>query len=101
MKYGASRKNANRRVTGEQSHHTPYKTNDMSFKWPRMTQLQMRCHALQERFDDQSATLKLARESHGDMQVSCLRMLSCAMLHCHQERLIAAEMAFSVRVHFS
>lgn len=35
-----------------------------------MMQLQMRCHALQERFDDQSATLKLARESHGDMQVS-------------------------------
>jgi len=49
-------------------HTTLYETN-MSFKWPRMTQLQMRCHALQERFDDQSATLKLARESHGDMQV--------------------------------
>jgi hypothetical protein len=37
---------------------------------PRMTQLQMRCHSLQERFEDQSATLKLARESHGDMQVT-------------------------------
>ncbi|KAI9512189.1 hypothetical protein F5148DRAFT_54941 [Russula earlei] len=34
----------------------------------RTTQLQIRCHALQERFEDQSATLKLARESHGDMQ---------------------------------
>lgn len=36
----------------------------------RMTQLQMRYHSLQERFEDQSATLKLARESHGDMQVT-------------------------------
>ncbi|KAI0303246.1 hypothetical protein BC826DRAFT_965799 [Russula brevipes] len=47
----------------------------------RMTQLQMRCHALQERFEDQSISLKLARENHGDMQ----------------ERLIAAEAAFAVR----
>jgi predicted nucleic acid-binding Zn-ribbon protein len=30
----------------------------------------MRCHSLQERFEDQSATLKLARKSHGDMQVT-------------------------------
>ncbi|KAH9966107.1 hypothetical protein BC827DRAFT_795715 [Russula dissimulans] len=48
----------------------------------RMTQLQMRCHALQERFEDQSVTLKLARESHGDIQ----------------ERLIAAEAAFTVKL---
>ncbi|KAH9999317.1 hypothetical protein BJV77DRAFT_1064239 [Russula vinacea] len=46
----------------------------------RMTQLQMRCHSLQERFEDQSATLKLARESHGDMQ----------------ERLITAEAGFAL-----
>ncbi|KAH9077342.1 hypothetical protein EDB83DRAFT_1699287 [Lactarius deliciosus] len=32
-------------------------------------ELQMRCQALQVRFEDQSASLKLARESHGDMQV--------------------------------
>ena len=35
----------------------------------RMIELQMRCQALQVRFEDQSASLKLARESHGDMQV--------------------------------
>lgn len=35
-----------------------------------MTHLQMRCHALQERSEDQSASLKLAKESQGDMQVT-------------------------------
>lgn len=30
----------------------------------------MRCHALQERFEDQSTSLKLAREGHGDIQVT-------------------------------
>ncbi|KAI0254395.1 hypothetical protein BJV78DRAFT_1152493 [Lactifluus subvellereus] len=48
----------------------------------RVVQLQMRCHALQERFEDQSASLKLARESHGDIQ----------------ERLITAEGAFAVKL---
>src|SRR6267142_680017 len=63
-----------------------------------MTQLQMRCHALQERFDDQSATLRLARENHGDMQVSlCLYTLPCTPSYGYQERLITAETAFSVR----
>ena len=41
----------------------------MVLTFKRMVELQMRCQALQVRFEDQSATLKLARESHGDMQV--------------------------------
>ena len=35
----------------------------------RMGKLEMRCQALQVRFKDQSASLKLARESHGAVQV--------------------------------
>jgi hypothetical protein len=67
-----------------------------------MTQLQMRCHSLQERFEDQSATLKLARESHGDMQVTFdLYILPLHHLHHPQERLITAEAGFAVRTpHF-
>ncbi|KAI0045308.1 hypothetical protein FA95DRAFT_1680555 [Auriscalpium vulgare] len=48
----------------------------------RAHQAQMRSQALQERFDDQAATLKLIRESHGDMQ----------------ERLINAERAFATNL---
>ncbi|KAN0131470.1 hypothetical protein V8E53_010847 [Lactarius tabidus] len=48
----------------------------------RMVELQMRCQTLQVRFEDQSASLKLARENHGDIQ----------------ERLITAETAFAVKL---
>lgn len=34
-----------------------------------MVELQMRCQALQVRFEDQSVSLKLAKENHGDMKV--------------------------------
>lgn len=68
MKYGESRKSANKQKTGMRLHHT--ETFDVTPANPRITQLQMRCHSLQERFEDQSTTLKLARESHGDMQVT-------------------------------
>ena len=43
--------------------------NMISYLFKRMIELQMRCQALQVRFEDQSASLKLARQSHGDMQV--------------------------------
>ncbi|KAI0003092.1 hypothetical protein BJV74DRAFT_571802 [Russula compacta] len=42
----------------------------------------MRCHALQERFEDQSTSLKLAKESQEDIQ----------------ERLITAEAAFTIKL---
>jgi hypothetical protein len=68
MKYGESQKSANKKKTGVRLHYT--ETHDVTPSNPRMTQLQMRCHSLQERFEDQSTTLKLARENHGDMQVT-------------------------------
>jgi hypothetical protein len=68
MKYGESQKSANKKKTGVRLYYT--EIHDVTPPNPRMTQLQMRCHSLQERFEDQSATLKLARESHGDMQVT-------------------------------
>lgn len=68
MKYGESQNCVNKKKTGVRLHYT--ETHDVTSSNPRMTQLQMRCHSLQERFEDQSATLKLARESHGDMQVT-------------------------------
>ncbi|KAH9179869.1 hypothetical protein EDB89DRAFT_1900924 [Lactarius sanguifluus] len=44
-------------------------TEERKREHDQMIELQMRCQALQVRFEDQSASLKLARESHGDMQV--------------------------------
>ena len=41
----------------------------ISHFFKRMVELQMRCQALQVRFEDQSASLKQARENHGDMKV--------------------------------
>ncbi|KAF8259652.1 hypothetical protein EI94DRAFT_1194073 [Lactarius quietus] len=57
-------------------------TEERKREHDRMVELQMRCQALQVRFEDQSASLNLARESHGDMQ----------------ERLITAETAFAVKL---
>ncbi|KAI0307318.1 hypothetical protein B0F90DRAFT_1687302 [Multifurca ochricompacta] len=57
-------------------------TEERNREHDRMMQLQMRSQALQERLEDQSASLKLARESHGDMQ----------------ERLITAEASFAVKL---
>ncbi|KAI9448195.1 hypothetical protein H4582DRAFT_68361 [Lactarius indigo] len=44
-------------------------TEERKREHDQIIELQMRCQALQVRFEDQSASLKLARESHGDMQV--------------------------------
>lgn len=57
-------------------------TEERKREHDRMVELQMRCQTLQARFEDQSGSLKLARENHGDMQ----------------ERLITAETAFAVKL---
>ncbi|KAH8999271.1 hypothetical protein EDB92DRAFT_947936 [Lactarius akahatsu] len=74
-------------------------TEERKREHDQMIELQMRCQALQVRFEDQSASLKLARESHGDMQVHLDRMgYCCTMSSSLQERLITAEAAFAIKL---